>query len=74
MPEVFTEENKKNHASLARQGENNGRAKLTKEDVLNIRRLHDEGISNSELYKLYPQVTPTSIRDIINKKTWKSLL
>lgn len=74
MPEVFTEENKKKHASLARQGEKNGRAKLTKEDVLNIRRLHDEGISNSKLYKIYSQVTPTSIRDIINKKTWKSLL
>lgn len=74
MPEVFTEENKKKHASLARQGEKNGRAKLTKEDVLNIRRLHDEGVSNSELYKIYSQVTPTSIRDIINKKTWKSLL
>lgn len=74
MPEVFTVENRKKHSSIARQGENNGRAKLKAEDVLNIRKLHEEGISNSELYKIYPQVTPTSIRAIINKLTWKNLL
>lgn len=74
MPEVFTDKNKKKHASLAKSGERNGRAKLTAEDVINIRKLHDEGITNSELYKMYPQVSTTSIRDIINKKTWKNLL
>ena len=74
MPEVFTSENRKKHSSLARSGSNNGRAKLKEQDVLDIRKKHEEGFSNSEIYKLYPQVTPTSIRDIINGKTWKNLL
>lgn len=74
MPEVFTEDNKKKHSSLARAGANNGRAKLTEDDVRKIRQLHNEGVPNKELYALYPQVSTTSIRDIINFKTWKKVL
>lgn len=74
MPEVFTEENKKLHACLARGGENNGKSTLKEEDVRNIRRLNRDGVSNKELYELYPQVTPTTIRDIIHYKTWKKVL
>lgn len=74
MPEVFTAENRKKHSSLAKTGEKNGRSKLKEIDVLNIRKLHNDGINNSDIYKLYPQVTPTSIRDVINGKTWKNLL
>ena len=74
MPEVFTPENKKKHSSIIRQGANNGRAKLNEEDVLNIRQLHKDGVLNSEIYKKYPQVTPTSIRAVINGLTWKNLL
>ena len=74
MPEVFTEKNKKLHASLKRSGSNTSHAKLTAEDVKKIRNLHNEGVSNKELYALYPQVTTTTIRDIINNKTWKNLI
>lgn len=74
MPEVFTPENRKKHSSYKNQGSFNGRAKLIEEDVLNIRRLHKDGVTNSELYELYSQVTPITIRDIINNKTWKNLL
>ena len=73
MPEVFTKENKHFHSSNSHSGENNGRAKLTKEDVLKIRKMHQDGISNIEIYKQYPQVSTTSIRNIINYKTWKNL-
>lgn len=74
MPEVFTKENKHFQASTSHSGENNGRSKLTKEDVIKIRKLHEEdNISNSEIYKMYPQVSTTSIRNIINYKTWKTL-
>lgn len=73
MPEVFTEENKNKHSKKS-VGIKNPRNVLTEEQVLDIRQKHNEGISNSELYKLYPQVSTTSIRDIINKKTWKHLL
>lgn len=74
-PEVFTEENKAKHSSLSRSGERNGRAKLTVEDVKNIRFLHEvEKKSNLEIYKLYPQVSQTSIRDVINYKSWKNVI
>lgn len=74
MPEVFTEENRKLHSKIGRAGSNNGRAKLTEEDVLTIRQLWKEGKTRQEIYELYPQVTTTSVRDIINNKTWKHLL
>lgn len=62
------------HTDIHKYGADNSNAKLTEEDVLNIRQLHKDGVTNSELYKLYPQVTPSSIRNIINGKTWKNLL
>lgn len=71
MPEIFTDELKKYHTSLGKKGSNNGRAKLNWENVKDIRKMHEEGISNSEIYKKYPQVSPSTIRDIINNKTWK---
>lgn len=74
MPEVFTTENRKKHSSLKNQGIKNGRAKLTENDVLTIRKMYKEGVSTSELYKAYPQVSKTAVRDIINGKTWKNLL
>ncbi len=71
MPEVFTDELKKYHAKLGKSGERNGRAKVTYNDVKVIRELHNNGMTNNEIYKLYPQITPTSIRNIINYITWK---
>lgn len=75
MPEIFTEENKKLHSSfISHAGSNNGRAKLTEEDVRNIRRLkEEENKTNKEIYKLYPQVSQNAIRDVINYKTWKHI-
>ena len=74
MPEVFTEERRKQQSKIGRAGANNGRAKLTEEDVINIRLMWKEGKTRQEIYELYPQVTTTSIRSIINNKTWKHLL
>lgn len=75
MPEVFTLENKKKHSSFSKHsGSNNGRAKLTEEDVIKIRNLKEkENFNNSDIYKLYPQVSQTSIRNILNYKTWTSI-
>ena len=73
MPEVFTLENQIRHSSFKSAGVRNGRAKLTEADVKNIRQLHKEGKNNSDIYVLYPQVSKTSIRDIINNKTWKNV-
>lgn len=74
MPEIFDKGNKHIHSQKSRTGEKNGRAKLKEEDVINIRKIYSEGTSLKEIYGLYSQVTPTSIRDIINGKTWKHLL
>ena len=74
MPEVFTEENRKKHSNQKNIGIKNPRSILTEAQVLDIRQRHKNGQSNSEIYKLYPQVSTTSIRDIINNKTWKHLL
>lgn len=74
MPEVFTKERKHFQSSISHSGEQNGRAKLTKEDVLNIRALREKyKKTNSEIYKMYPQVSPVSIRYILNYKTWKNI-
>lgn len=75
-PEVFTEENKKIHSQIKnnkKAGANNGRAVLTEKDVLQIRKLHNNGLKNTEIYKMYPQVSSTSIRNIINRKTWTNI-
>lgn len=74
MPEVFTRENKLKQRNYKRPvGEKNGRAKLTELDVVNIRKMWKETHNRKNIYEAYPHVTPTSIRDIINYKTWKNI-
>ena len=69
--DVYTEENRKKHKP-DHSGSNNGRAKVTEEDVKKIRELALT-ISKPEIYKLYPQLSSTSIRNIIDRKTWKNV-
>lgn len=76
-PEVFSEENKKKHTSNAakkRTGENNGRAKLNKEQVINIRKLAKQGFTVQDIHQKYDFVTITTIKNILNFKTWKNVL
>lgn len=70
MPEVFIEELKHYHSGLSKKGSLNGRAKLTWDDVNDIRAKHKAGMNNSDIYKFYPQVSATSIRNVIANKTW----
>lgn len=76
MPFIFTEELKKAHTKikgLKYQGELNPKAKLTKDQVISIREQYDNGISFQELYKMFPFVTPTTIRQICHRETWKHI-
>lgn len=73
MPEVFTKENKHLHHSLSNSGEKNGRAKLTREDVIKIRELNSNNVPFREICKIYNNVSSASIRNIINYKTWKNV-
>lgn len=73
MPEVFSEENKKKHSSLSHSGEKNPNSKLGIQDVKNIRLLHNEGKTYKEIAALYPQVSLSTISDIVRYRTWKNI-
>lgn len=71
MPEVFTDENRKKHASKGR-GSSNGRSKLREEQVLEIRARALAGEAVKDIAKDFP-VSNTTIRDIVSRKTWSHL-
>lgn len=73
MPEVFTEENKKAHTLLrSAKGENNGRAKLSWNDVHKIRYEYEHKLkTRKQIQQEYPQVTSNSINGILRYDTWK---
>ena len=74
MPEVFSEEIKKKRHSLQNKGERNPNAKLTRNDVIEIRRLKEqEKKSVKEISVLYPQVSKATISDIVGYRTWKNI-
>lgn len=54
------------------KGTTNGMAKLTEEDVLEIRKLHSEGLRNFELMKIY-NVGKSAMSNIVNRNSWKHI-
>ena len=54
------------------RGEDHGMSKLTKEKVLEIRRLLGEGKLQKTLAQIF-DVTPTTIHEVGRRKTWKHL-
>lgn len=59
--------------SKPRRGEQHGRAKLTADDVRNIRALYAEGeLSQRQIGELYG-ITQQHIGHIVNHKTWKGV-
>ena len=61
------------YSSKANSGENNNKAKLTKEDVLMIRSRYDAGESPTDIYKDYNKVTLKSLIRVCKRETWKSI-
>lgn len=55
-----------NHPSL----EDNGRAKLTMADVVDMRRRHAGGEAIKAIARSYPIVSESSVRNAIHMKTW----
>lgn len=53
-------------------GEKNPKSKLTKDQVIEIRNLHKNGMKYSEIANLYP-VSGENIRDICLFNTWKNI-
>lgn len=74
MPEVFTVENQNKQKALSRIKGKKPNSKMTEQDVILIRKLHNNGKTNKEIYKMFPQVTTGTILKIIKGETWKYLL
>jgi len=65
---------KSEHTKLhGSKGEENNFAKLTNEEVLEVRRLANQGKSNTGIAKLF-SIHHSNVRLIVKRKTWKHLL
>jgi len=68
-------ENEKHAFSIglkSHKGENHNQAKLSGEDIINIRKLVKEGIPNIEIAKIY-SLSRSYISNIKSRKVWDSL-
>jgi hypothetical protein len=67
-------ENNLERTSKGRQafGERNRHAKLNNGLVLEIRKLHLEGVTEAELARRF-SVAPNTVNGILNRKTWKHI-
>lgn len=61
------------YSSIANSGENNNKAKLTKNDVILIRERFDSGETYSEIHKDYSFVKLITIKRVCNRETWKNI-
>lgn len=55
---------------LYRTGERHPKARHTKEHVIRMRELYEEGLTQEAIGKLY-NITQSRVSEIIRKKTWK---
>ena len=63
------------YSSKANKGENNGRAKLTENDVREIRKLYEvDKKTIKEISDIFKQVSNKTIRRICNRETWKDVI
>lgn len=60
------------HYSNSKIGINNGRAILNEEDVMEIRKLYDNGMKIKQISNKY-NVNISTIENIIKRKTWKHI-
>lgn len=61
------------YSSIANRGENNNKAKLTEQDVINIRQRYDSGEQPKNIFKDYPFVSEGTVRRVYKRKTWKHI-
>jgi len=52
-------------------GEANPHAKLTREQVIEMRKFHEEGMSEKKLTTIFP-VKKSTVHDIVSYKKWKN--
>ena len=76
MPEVYTEQNKAYHLhDTANKGSNNGRSRLTEDEVRTIRLRRKNGDNIREVYKDYQdKLTYRSFTNIWTYQYWKNII
>ena len=76
MMEVYTPQNKKYHLhDTANKGSQNGRARLTEQDVRNIRLRRRNGEKLSDVYADYEHLlTKGSFTNIWSYQNWKNIV
>lgn len=76
MPEVYTEENKKYHLhDTGNKGSQNGRSRLTEEDVKNIRLRRKNGEQLKDVYEDYKdKLTKGSFSNVWTYQNWKNII
>ena len=76
MPEVYTEENKEFHKhNTANSGSQNGRSKLTEQEVFNIRTRRKNGEKLSDVYADYSdRMTYKSFSNVWTYQNWKNII
>ena len=75
-PEVFNEDNKHFQASISHSGENNGRSKLTKMDIIKMRKeFESKEKTRKEIQQEYADiVSPSIINRILAYKSWTNIV
>lgn len=75
-PEVFNEDNKHFQASISHSGENNGRSKLTKMDIIKMRKeFESKEKTRKEIQQEYADiVSPSTINRILAYKSWTNIV
>ena len=76
MPEVYTEENKKFHSTnTGNRGSQNGRSKVTEEEVRDIRLRRKNGEQLSKVYEDYKdKLTKGSFENIWSYQNWSNII
>lgn len=64
--------NKGRGCTCRQDGENNKYAKLTEEEVLRMRSLHERGLAQHELANIF-RVSPGTVSDVVRRHTWKHI-
>lgn len=60
----------KNGRGGRNKGDRNGSSQLTRDEVQEVRRLRDSGMSYREIQEVFPHVTTGTLRNVVNRKTY----
>lgn len=71
--EMNKSKKRRKEVSIQMSGENNFKAKIKKEDVIQIRKRYDSGEKLRFILKDYPMLTSSGLKKICYRTTWKNI-